>query len=250
MNKQISRRQLLALGAGAVTSAAAAIGAVIRRRQNSRDQDSALLQVLQQKSREQQELLIQTIATIANAMEAKDEYTDGHSRRVAEYSEKLALELGKSPEQARRIYHIALLHDIGKIGIPDALLSKPDKLTEEETKVFRRHPVIGSNILKDLTFFPGLALGALYHHERYDGTGYPEGLKGEEIPEEARIISVADAVDAMNSDRVYHKSCTLEHIRHELETCQGTQFDPEAAAAMLRLIDQGRLWEGKDQPWT
>ena len=215
--------------------------AATRRGERVRRENREYLERLERKSEEQKELLLQAIATIINAVDAKDEYTDGHSRRVAEYSRKLALELGKTPEEADWIHHIALLHDIGKIGIPDALLKKPDKLTEEEIQIFHTHCEIGANILKDLTFYPGLDAGALYHHERYDGKGYPYGLKGEEIPEVARIIGVADTFDAMNTDRVYQKAFDRAYIRQEILDCSGAQFDPVFAQALIRLLDEGRL---------
>ena len=224
-----------------------AVRAALHREQHLRREQQRVLEELGRKAEQQKELLLQTIATIINAVDAKDEYTDGHSRRVAEYSRKLALEVGKSQEEADWIHHIALLHDIGKIGVPDALLKKPDKLTPQEVLIFRTHCEIGANILKDLTFYPGLEVGALYHHERYDGQGYPYGLKGEEIPEVARLIGVADTFDAMNSDRVYQKAYDRAYIRREILTCSGAQFDPVFATALVRLLDEGRLLEEDTQ---
>jgi putative two-component system response regulator len=198
---------------------------------------------LQEKSRQISEMAVQTITTIANTIDAKDEYTEGHSNRVAQYSRMLAKKLGKSDEEADEIYNIALLHDIGKIGVPDSILNKPGKLTDEEFKMIKQHPSIGGKILKDVKSFPNLEVGARYHHERFDGRGYPEGLAGEDIPEIARIICVADSFDAMNSNRVYRRHFTREYIRSELERCQGSQFDPAVAQAMLELMDEEALDE-------
>ncbi len=198
---------------------------------------------LQEKSRQISEMAVQTITTIANTIDAKDEYTEGHSNRVAQYSRMLAKKLGKSDEEADEIYNIALLHDIGKIGVPDSILNKPGKLTDEEFKMIKQHPSIGGKILKDVKSFPNLEVGARYHHERFDGRGYPEGLAGEDIPEIARIICVADSFDAMNSNRVYRRHFTREYIRSELERCQGSQFDPAVAQAMLELMDEEALNE-------
>lgn len=198
---------------------------------------------LQDKTKQISEMAIQTITTIANTIDAKDEYTEGHSNRVAQYSRMLAKKLGKSDKEADEIYYIALLHDIGKIGIPDSILNKPGKLTEEEFKMIKQHPSIGGKILRDVKSFPNLEIGAKYHHERFDGRGYPEGLKGEEIPEIARIICVADSFDAMNSNRVYRRHFTKEYIRSEMEHCKGTQFDPKIAQAMIELMDEEALDE-------
>lgn len=200
-------------------------------------------EALQEKSRQISDMAVQTITTIANTIDAKDEYTEGHSNRVAQYSRMLAKKLGKSDKEADEIYNIALLHDIGKIGVPDSILNKPGKLTEEEFKMIKQHPAIGGKILKDVRSFPNLEVGARYHHERFDGRGYPEGLSGDAIPEIARIICVADSFDAMNSNRVYRRHFTKEYIRSELERCQGSQFDPAVAQAMLELMDEAALDE-------
>ncbi len=204
-------------------------------------QNEKYTEEIDHKSRQLSEMAIQTITAIANTIDAKDTYTEGHSHRVAQYSRALARKLGKSEEEATIIYNIALLHDIGKIGVPDSILNKPGKLTDEEFSMIRQHPTIGGKILHDVKSFPDLEIGAKYHHERYDGRGYPEGLKGEDIPEIARIICVADSFDAMNSNRVYRKHFTKEYIHSELEHCAGTQFDPKAAAAMISLLEEGEI---------
>lgn len=179
----------------------------------------------------------QTTEALANAIDAKDRYTNGHSQRVAEYSRKIAREVGKSEEECDRIYYSALLHDVGKIGIPIAILNKPGKLTEEEFAQIKEHPVVGGQILYSIHQFPYLSIAARYHHERYDGKGYPEGLKGEDIPEIARIIAVADAYDAMSSDRSYRLALPQDRVREELVKGNRIQFDPEFAKAMIHLLD-------------
>ncbi|MBQ9437039.1 MAG: diguanylate cyclase [Lachnospiraceae bacterium] len=196
---------------------------------------------LYEKSQELENMTMQTITAIANTIDAKDSYTEGHSQRVAEYSRALAKAMGKNEAECARIYHIALLHDIGKIGVPDSVLHKPGKLTPEEYELIKQHPTIGAKILRDVKAFPGLEIGALYHHERYDGKGYPEGLKGKEIPEIARIICVADTLDAMNTNRVYRKRFSQEYISDEVKRCAGTQFDPEIANVMVGLLQDGTV---------
>ncbi|MDO5155907.1 MAG: diguanylate cyclase, partial [Eubacteriales bacterium] len=196
---------------------------------------------LSEKNQEIQDMAIQTIATIANTIDAKDEYTRGHSKRVAEYSVAIAKEIGMSAEEINNLRSIALLHDIGKIGVPDSVLNKPGRLTADEYDLMKQHTVMGSEILKDIKMFHGIDIGARYHHERYDGNGYPEKKVGEEIPQIARIIAVADAFDAMTSNRVYRKHLDMEYVLEELKKCRGTQFDPEFDDALVRMIEEGRL---------
>lgn len=184
---------------------------------------------------------LQTVVTIANAIDARDEYTKGHSSRVADYSALLAKNLGATNKEIEDVHAIALLHDIGKIGIPDSILNKPGKLTDEEYQIMKNHTVIGGNILKDMSILKGIDLGAKHHHERYDGCGYPDRLKGEQIPYVARIISVADAYDAMTSDRIYRKHLDSIIVREEIEKGIGSQFDPAVAQAMIELIDTERV---------
>lgn len=186
-------------------------------------------------------LLLQTILFISNALDARDPITRSHSQRVARYSTEIARRLGWEEERLQNLYTIALLHDIGKIGVPDAVLQKCGKLTHEEYLQIQDHVAIGGFILKDFTAIDKVAEGALYHHERYDGRGYPRGLVGEEIPIEARIICVADAVDAMNSTRPYRERQSEDYIRNELTRERRKQFDPKLAAIMLTLIDDGIL---------
>lgn len=186
-------------------------------------------------------LTMQTIISISNAVDAKDPYTKKHSERVAKYSKQIANELRWSKQEQENIYNMALLHDIGKIGVPDAILNKHGKLTEEEFPQIRKHPIIGGEILKDLNFVADVSVGAYYHHERYDGTGYPQGLKGEEIPIEARIIGIADSIDAMNSDRVYRGKKDVSYVLEQLEAGKGTQFDPNIDEIVIALIKNGKM---------
>lgn len=147
--------------------------------------------------------------------------------------------MGFSPEEQERIYYVALLHDIGKIGIPDQILNKEGRLTEEESKIVRTHPALGGDILKNFTALEGISEGARYHHERYDGKGYCTGKAGKDIPQVARIIGVADSYDAMASDRCYRKAMSQEVIARELRKGSGTQFDPEVVPVMLEMMEDG-----------
>ena len=188
-----------------------------------------------------QAISLQTLTTIANMMDAKDSYTEGHSQRVSIYSAQIAKEIGMSKEEIESIRKVALLHDIGKIGVPDSILNKPGWLSSEEFIVMKNHAIIGGEIIKDIKTIPGLYDGVRYHHERYDGKGYPEGLKGEEIPYVARIIAVADAYDAMTSTRVYRKHLNFGQVVSELENGSGTQFDPIISHKMIDMINTGVL---------
>ena len=177
---------------------------------------------------------------MAHTIDAKDKYTNGHSVRVAKYSRMIAEKMGLSAEMCENIYYMGLLHDIGKIGVPNEIINKPAKLTDDKYDVIKRHPVIGYDIMSEIKSRPDLATGALWHHERYDGKGYPEHKAGEDIPLEARIIAVADTYDAMTSNRSYRKFLPQEKVRSEIENNIGTQFDPEAARCMLTVIDDDK----------
>lgn len=190
---------------------------------------------------ELREITTQAITAIANTIDAKDKYTKGHSTRVANYSVKIAEKMGFDKDQVDNLYYTALLHDIGKIGVPDQILNKPDRLTDEEFAIMKQHPAIGGEILKNITIISEIKDGAAYHHERYDGTGYNTGLKGGEIPLTARIIGVADAVDAMGSTRPYRTHRTVEYVISELERCSGKQFDPEIARIFINLLKSGEV---------
>lgn len=192
-------------------------------------------------AREQVRMSNETILTIARTLDTRDSNTSMHSERVAEYSVKIAEKLGFSDAECENLHKVALLHDIGKIGIPDAILNKPSRLTDEEYAAMKTHVTKGAEILRNFTGIDHVVEGALYHHERYDGRGYANGLKGEEIPLYGRIISVADAFDAMTADRVYRKHLDLDHVLGEMERCSGTQFDPEIAKIMIALVKSGEI---------
>ena len=189
----------------------------------------------------------QIATTLSGAIDAKDTYTNDHSTRVAEYSREISRRAGFSEEVQDEIYMMGLLHDVGKIGIPDAIINKPAKLTDEEYSIIQKHPVTGAKILKNITEFPKLSTGARWHHERYDGKGYPDGIAGEEIPTEARIIAVADAYDAMSSRRSYRDVLPQAKVREEVEKGKGTQFDPVFAEMMLSMIDEDRDYQMREK---
>lgn len=193
---------------------------------------------LEQRRINDEKIIVETMLTLANFIDAKDEYTRGHSTRVSAYSVKLAKKMHLEEDEIRQLSYIALMHDCGKMGIPDNILNKPDKLTPEEREIIEQHTVLGGKILENMTSVPGIRDGALYHHERYDGKGYPEGLSDTDIPLYARIICVADSFDAMNSDRCYRKRLSLDTIKKELQENAGKQFDPEIVKYMLRIIEE------------
>ena len=197
------------------------------------------LRSIQKRQQEYKSIIEQALRTFAKTIDAKDPYTNGHSLRVAEYARELARRMGMSEVEQENIYYIALLHDIGKIGIPDHILNKPDKLTEDELETIRKHVTIGGEILEDFTALEGITDGAKYHHERWDGKGYGEGLSQLDIPKVARIIGVADSYDAMSSNRCYRKALDAEVFKSELMNCSGSQFDPEVVPHMLDLMEEG-----------
>ena len=186
-------------------------------------------------------ITVESIQAIARTIDAKDEYTNGHSIRVGFYSKVIAQNMGMSSDEVDNIYYIALLHDIGKIAIPDSILNKPGRLTDEEFAVMKSHTTRGASILKGISTIPQIVEGAKSHHERYDGSGYPEGISGKEIPFVARIICCADCFDAMASKRVYKEPFSLEVIISEFKRCSGTQFDPEISKVVIDLITEGKL---------
>lgn len=190
---------------------------------------------------EYKNITVESIQAIARTIDAKDEYTNGHSIRVGAYSKIIAEHLGMSSDEVDNIYYIALLHDIGKIAIPDSILNKPGRLTDEEFEIMKSHTTRGARILKGISTIPQITEGAKYHHEKYDGSGYPEGLRGEDIPYVARIICCADCFDAMASKRVYKPSFTMETIINEFKRCAGTQFDPAIANVVVSLLESGEL---------
>lgn len=187
------------------------------------------------------EIITESIETFTGFIDAKDPYTNGHSKRVARYTRQLAEQMGYEGEELDRIFYVALLHDCGKIGVPDSILGKPGKLTQEEFEIIKSHTQRGAEILSSFKSLEDADEGAHYHHERYDGKGYPEGKAGEDIPLVSRIICVADSFDAMNSDRVYRKRLKRDRIIGEIEKNKGLQFDPRIADIMLDLIRSGRI---------
>ena len=196
---------------------------------------------------EQQEKLkeayLQTVIALSEAVDAKDRYTSGHSKRVAEYSKIIAERIGKSKIEQEMIYRAGLLHDVGKIRIPIDIINKPGRLTDEEYDLIKIHPVTGYHILREIPEHNDMAIAAKYHHERYDGKGYPNGLTGENIPEMARILAVADSYDAMTSNRSYRKGLPQDVVKKEIEKGRGTQFDPDIADIMLQMIDEDKEYE-------
>ena len=195
------------------------------------------------KQKSMQRLFDQTATALVNAIDAKDKYTHGHSSRVAEYSRRIAEEAGKSPAECDEIYYIALLHDVGKIGVPESIITKNGKLTDDEYKTIKEHSTKGAQILQSISEYPRLSIGAHHHHERYDGKGYPDHLIGTDIPEIARIISVADAYDAMTSRRSYRDPIPQQQVREEIVKGIGSQFDPKFARIMVHLIDMDIEYE-------
>ena len=195
-------------------------------------------EVLDEQQKTIKELFVQTVTALSEAVDAKDRYTSGHSKRVAEYSRMIAARMGKSKDEQEEIYRAGLLHDIGKIRIPVEIINKAGKLSDEEYNIIKIHPVTGYHILRGISGSNLISLATKYHHERYDGKGYPNGLEGEQIPEAARILGVADSYDAMTSNRSYRKALPQEVVRAEIEKGRGTQFDPEIADIMLQMIDE------------
>ena len=196
-----------------------------------------LTQEVDRKTKENASLSLRVVQALARAIDAKDTYTNGHSGRVADYARRIAERCGYSSQRQNEIYLAGLLHDVGKIGVPDYIINKPGRLTPEEYDLIKTHPAIGEEILESIRERPELAIGARWHHERFDGTGYPDGLAGNAIPEIARIIAVADAYDAMTSRRSYRDNLAPEQVRAELEKGKGTQFDPAFADIMLSIMD-------------
>jgi putative nucleotidyltransferase with HDIG domain len=206
--------------------------------------------------------LLETLGTV---IDADDVYTYGHSSQVTVYAEALAREMGLTREQRALIVKAALIHDVGKVGIMDSIISKQGPLSHEERDIMTRHPLIGAEIVGHLQGLQDLLPGVRHHHERWDGGGYPDGLAGEDIPLLARVLAVADTLDAMCSDRPYRATRTLKQVRTEIERSSGTQFDPEVVDAFLRLaqkrdvyffrnsaakVDRSVLASGLDRPIT
>lgn len=181
---------------------------------------------------------IDMVETLRFTVEAKDSYTRGHSDRVSEYSVLLGQKVGLPEDQLKLLKIGGLFHDIGKIGIADSILLKTDKLTDEEYAEIKKHPSIGAHILSTAEIFKDIIPIVEYHHEKFDGNGYPSGLKGEEIPYLARIAAIADTFDAMTSRRSYRNALDLDYVKNEIKRCEGTQFDPQLAEAFLEILEK------------
>ena len=193
---------------------------------------------------------IQTIRALAEAIDAKDAYTRGHSERVAVYASRIARQMSLRKEMIERVYFAGLLHDVGKIGVPDAIITKPDRLDEDEYREIMKHPEIGAKILEPVEFLRSVVPCVRHHHEWYDGCnrGYPDRLAGDQIPLPSRVIVVADTVEAMTSDRPYRKALSIDIVISELHKYSGTQFDPIVVDAFLKLLeDEGEAFISKDQ---
>ncbi len=199
------------------------------------------LERMKEQQKRDKQLMKEIIESFAKVIDLKDSYTQGHSMRVAKYTCMLAKELGCSDDEVEFYYNIALMHDIGKIGIPDDVLNKPGKLTDEEYELIKSHTSRGYETLKNISLMPELATGARSHHERPDGKGYPEGLKGEEIPRVAQIIAVADCFDAMYSNRPYRKRMNFEKAVSIIKEVSCTQLTSDVVDAFLRLVEKGEF---------
>ena len=188
---------------------------------------------------ESKEMFFSTVWSLASAVDAKDAYTHGHSQRVARYSGQLGRALGFDDQEIERLELSAVLHDVGKIGVPEAILNKPDRLTAAEMAVMKSHPEKGAEILSSIRAMRDIVPGVLHHHERFDGVGYPRFLKGENIPLQARIIIIADTFDAMTSTRPYRNALPVQVAIDEIRRCTGTQFDPRLAEVFVELGERG-----------
>jgi putative nucleotidyltransferase with HDIG domain len=186
-------------------------------------------------------MFLSTVWALASAIDAKDAYTHGHSQRVARYAAALGRAVGFDDQEIERLELSAVLHDVGKIGVPEAILNKPERLTAAEMAVMRSHPEKGAEILSSIRAMRDVVPGVLHHHERFDGAGYPTKLKGQNIPLQARIILVADTFDAMTSSRPYRLALPIHVAMAELRRCSGSQFDPRLSEAFMTLVERGTV---------
>ena len=220
------------------------IGLIIKYQSRAYEKKQAELDKANEQLAEANErITMQSMYTLAKTIDAKDKYTNGHSMRVAKYSKMIATRLGLSEEEIEELTKMAMLHDIGKIGVPDAIINKKDSLSKDEYYIVQKHPSVGFDILSEMPEMKDIGAGARWHHERFDGKGYPDGLKGEDIPLYARIIGVADAYDAMTSNRSYRTYMMQDIVRKELEEGRGTQFDPKIADIMLEILKEDKGYE-------
>ena len=196
------------------------------------------IQLLAAKNKELQEMTLKVIETLATTLEARDSYTRGHSTRVSIYAANTARYMGQDEEHCLQLEVDGLLHDLGKIGVPDAILNKPGKLSEEEYETMKKHPLLASQILSALDNMKEMCLWINAHHERFDGKGYPLGLKEKEIPREGSILALADSFDAITTDRPYRKARSKEDAAEELSRCSGSQFNPEITEVFLSNLNK------------
>jgi putative nucleotidyltransferase with HDIG domain len=208
----------------------------------------ALVRRLRQALRQNQELFLETIRTLAAAIDAKDPYTRGHSERVSSYSMAIAKHLGLSQDEVFRIRIAAILHDVGKLGIRDGILNKPGILTDDEFAVMRRHPDIGAQIMSPIRMLKDIIPGIRNHHEAWDGRGYPDRLRAEEIPLVARIIGIADTFDAMTTNRPYQTAIPLSDVLERMRSMAGTRFDPAVVDAFLAAAAAGDITPPGTEP--
>ena len=192
---------------------------------------------LEETNEKLEQAYLESVQTLRYTVEAKDTYTRGHSDRVSEFSVLIGRKLGLPEEQLKILRIGGLFHDIGKIGIPDSILQKEAKLTDDEYSEIKNHPSIGAHILGAASIFKDIIPIVKHHHERYDGRGYPSGLAGEDIPYLARITAVADTFDAMTSKRSYRDALDLQYVKDEFERCKGTQFDPQIAEVFINILN-------------
>lgn len=204
------------------------------------------MDVLIERQKRDKELTREIIEAFAKVVDLKDAYTQGHSFRVAKYTDMLARELGCDEETVEKYHNIALMHDIGKVGIPDSVLNKPGKLDDDEFSLIKSHTSRGYEVLENISIMPEIAIGARAHHERPDGKGYPNGLKGDEMPRVAQIIAVADCFDAMYSNRPYRARMNFDKVVSIIKEASGTQLTPDVVDAFLRLVEKGEFRDPDD----
>jgi len=201
----------------------------------------ALVRRLKQALRQNQELFLETIKTLAAAIDAKDQYTHGHSERVSSFSMAISRHLGLTQEEVFRVHIAAILHDVGKLGIRESILNKPGGLSDEEFDIMRQHPSIGAQIMSPIRMLKDIIPGIRNHHETWNGKGYPDQLKGEEIPMVARIIGIADTFDAMTTTRPYQQAMTLDYVLDKMRSMSGTRFDPVVIDAFIAAVEAGDI---------
>jgi len=201
----------------------------------------ALVRKLKKALRQNQELFLETIRTLAAAIDAKDPYTHGHSERVSSYSMAISRHLELNQEEVFRVHIAAILHDVGKLGVRESILNKPGGLSDEEFEVMRQHPSIGAQIMSPIRMLKDIIPGIRNHHETWDGTGYPDSLKGEQIPMVARIIGVADTFDAMTTTRPYQQAMTLDYVIAKMRSMSGSRFDPVVVEAFMAAVEEGDI---------